>query len=470
MIREYKAQELIVDEEIYASIKEGEKLAQDKEYVKNLLKRSRDFKGLTHREAAVLLAVEDAELIQEMFKVAGEIKERIYGNRIVLFAPLYLSNHCVNNCEYCGYQYCNSDLLRKKLTQKQISQEVQALEAMGHKRLALELGEDPLNNPIEYVLESLKTIYSLKFDNGAIRRCNVNIAATTVEEYEMLRDAGIGTYILFQETYHKPTYENLHPNGPKHNYNWHTTAMHRARAAGIDDVGMGVLYGLYEHKYDTIALLMHAEHLDKETGVGPHTLSVPRLRPAEGVDTNKYPHMLKDEEFKKLVAILRITVPYTGIILSTREEANFREEVLSVGVSQVSAGSCTGVGGYADENKIKENTAQFEVSDERSPSEVMRSLCNQGYIPSYCTACYREGRTGERFMALAKSGQIHNVCLPNALLTFKEYLIDYADEETKKVGEKAILKNLETIPNEAAKNACLKKLERIENGERDLRF
>lgn len=470
MIREYKAEEFIIDEEIYSSIEEGEKLAQDKEYVKNLLERSRDFKGLTHREAAVLLSVEDEELVQEMFKVAGEIKERIYGNRIVLFAPLYLSNHCVNNCEYCGYQHCNSDLLRKKLTQDQIAKEVQALESMGHKRLALELGEDPINNPIEYVLESLKTIYSLKFDNGAIRRCNVNIAATTVEEYEMLKDAGIGTYILFQETYHKPTYENLHPNGPKHNYNWHTTAMHRARAAGIDDVGMGVLYGLYEHKYDTIALLMHAEHLDKETGVGPHTLSVPRLRPAEGVDTNKYPHMLKDEEFKKLVAILRITVPYTGIILSTREEANFREEVLSVGVSQVSAGSCTGVGGYADENKIKENTAQFEVSDERSPSEVMRSLCNQGYVPSYCTACYREGRTGERFMALAKSGQIHNVCLPNALLTFKEYLIDYADEETKEVGEKAILKNLETIPNEAAKEACLKKLERIENGERDLRF
>ncbi|WP_315113874.1 [FeFe] hydrogenase H-cluster radical SAM maturase HydG [Clostridium intestinale] len=470
MIREYKAEEFIIDEEIYSSIEEGEKLAQDKEYVKNLLERSRDFKGLTHREAAVLLSVEDEELVQEMFKVAGEIKERIYGNRIVLFAPLYLSNHCVNNCEYCGYQHCNSDLLRKKLTQDQIAKEVQALEAMGHKRLALELGEDPINNPIEYVLESLKTIYSLKFDNGAIRRCNVNIAATTVEEYEMLKDAGIGTYILFQETYHKPTYENLHPNGPKHNYNWHTTAMHRARAAGIDDVGMGVLYGLYEHKYDTIALLMHAEHLDKETGVGPHTLSVPRLRPAEGVDTNKYPHMLKDEEFKKLVAILRITVPYTGIILSTREEANFREEVLSVGVSQVSAGSCTGVGGYADENKIKENTAQFEVSDERSPSEVMRSLCNQGYVPSYCTACYREGRTGERFMALAKSGQIHNVCLPNALLTFKEYLIDYADEKTKEVGEKAILKNLETIPNETAKEACLKKLERIENGERDLRF
>ncbi len=298
MIREYKAEEFIIDEEIYSSIEEGEKLAQDKEYVKNLLERSRDFKGLTHREAAVLLSVEDEELVQEMFKVAGEIKERIYGNRIVLFAPLYLSNHCVNNCEYCGYQHCNSDLLRKKLTQDQIAKEVQALEAMGHKRLALELGEDPINNPIEYVLESLKTIYSLKFDNGAIRRCNVNIAATTVEEYKMLKDAGIGTYILFQETYHKPTYENLHPNGPKHNYNWHTTAMHRARAAGIDDVGMGVLYGLYEHKYDTIALLMHAEHLDKETGVGPHTLSVPRLRPAEGVDTNKYPHMLKDEELR----------------------------------------------------------------------------------------------------------------------------------------------------------------------------
>jgi len=470
MIREYKAEEFIIDHEILNSISDGEKLAKDTDYVHSLLERARDFKGLTHREAAVLLSVEDEELINKIYKVAREIKEKIYGNRIVLFAPLYLSNYCVNNCEYCGYQHCNNDLLRKKLTQEQIAEEVKALEALGHKRLALELGEDPVNNPLDYVLESLKTIYSLKFDNGAIRRCNVNIAATTVENYKKLKDAEIGTYILFQETYHKPTYGKLHPQGPKHDYNWHTTAMHRARAAGIEDVGMGVLYGLYDYKYDTVALLMNAEHLEKETGVGPHTLSVPRLRPAENVDFSKYPHMVRDKDFKKLVAILRITVPYAGIILSTREEANFREEVLSVGVSQVSAGSCTGVGGYSEVNREKENTAQFEVSDERSPGEVMRSLCSKGYIPSYCTACYREERTGERFMSLAKSGQIHNVCHPNALLTFKEYLIDYADEETKKVGEEAIVKNLEMIPNEAARKACIDKLERIEKGERDLRF
>ncbi|GIM30659.1 [FeFe] hydrogenase H-cluster radical SAM maturase HydG [Clostridium polyendosporum] len=470
MIREYKADEFIIDSEIRKSIAEGENLAKDKEYVRRLLERARDYKGLTHKEAAVLLSIDDEELLQEMYKLAREIKEKIYGKRIVLFAPLYVSNYCVNNCAYCGYKHCNEKLTRKKLTMKELAEEVKVLEGMGHKRLTLELGEDPINAPIDYVLDCIKTIYSLKFENGSIRRINVNIAATTVEEYKKLKDANIGTYILFQETYHKETYEELHPQGPKHDYNWHTTAMHRARAAGIDDVGMGVLYGLYDYKYETIAMLMNAEHLDKETGVGPHTLSVPRLRPAENVKTADYPYLVSDKDFKKIVAILRIAVPYTGIILSTREETNFREEVLAVGVSQISAGSCTGVGGYSQSEKDPDEKPQFEVGDHRSPMEVMRSLCNQGYVPSYCTACYREGRTGERFMALAKNGQIHNVCLPNALLTFKEYLIDYADEETRKVGEEAIKRSLEEIPNKAAKKACEERLERITNGERDLHF
>lgn len=470
MIREYKAEEFIIDSKIRSSIEEGMKLAQDKNYVDSLLERARDFKGLSHKEAAVLLNVEDEELLNKLYAVSRELKERIYGKRIVLFAPLYVSNFCVNNCTYCGYKHCNSDLTRKKLSLEQLEKEVKVLEAMGHKRLVLELGEDPVNAPIDYVLDCIKKIYSLKFDNGSIRRINVNIAATTVEDYKKLKDAEIGTYILFQESYHKETYEKMHPQGPKHDYNWHTTAFHRARAAGIDDVGLGVLYGLYDYKYETIAMLLHAEHLEKETGVGPHTISVPRLKPAENVNVKDYPYLVKDKDFKKIVAILRIAVPYTGIILSTREEPVFREEVLAVGVSQISAGSCTGVGGYAEKELDSNEKPQFEVGDHRSPMEIMRSLCEQGYIPSYCTACYREGRTGERFMTLAKKGQIHNVCLPNALLTFKEYLLDYADEETKKVGEAAIEKNLKDIPNEAARKACENKLRRIEKGERDLRF
>ena len=470
MIREYKADEFIIDSKIRGSIEEGTKLAQDKNYVESLLERAKDFKGLTPNEAAVLLNVEDEDLLNKLYNVSRELKERIYGKRIVLFAPLYVSNFCVNNCTYCGYKHCNSDLARKKLSLDQLEEEVKVLESMGHKRLVLELGEDPVNAPIDYVIDCIKKIYSLKFDNGSIRRININIAATTVEDYKKLKDAEIGTYILFQESYHKQTYEKMHPQGPKHDYNWHTTAFHRARAAGIDDVGLGVLYGLYDYKYETIAMLLHAEHLEKETGVGPHTLSVPRLKPAENVNINEYPYLVKDKDFKKIVAILRIAVPYAGIILSTREEPIFREEVLAVGVSQISAGSCTGVGGYAEKELDVNEKPQFEVGDHRSPMEIMRSLCEQGYLPSYCTACYREGRTGERFMVLAKKGQIHNVCLPNALLTFKEYLLDYADEETKKVGGAAIEKNLKEIPNEAARKACEDRLIRIENGERDLRF
>ncbi|WP_040214782.1 [FeFe] hydrogenase H-cluster radical SAM maturase HydG [Clostridium polynesiense] len=471
MIREYKAEEFIVDKEINEAMKNGEKLSKDREYINSLLDKAKSLKGLTPREAAALLYVEDDGILQEMYKTAAFIKERIYGRRMVIFAPLYVSNYCVNNCVYCGYKNSNCQLPRKRLTMEELAEEVRILESMGHKRLALELGEDPVNAPIDYVLKCIDTIYSLKFQNGSIRRINVNIAATTVEEYKMLKDAGIGTYILFQETYHKDTYEKLHPQGPKHNYNYHTTAMHRARAAGIDDVGMGVLYGLYDYKYETIAMLMHSEHLDKETGVGPHTLSVPRIKPAENVSIENYPHLVDDKSFKKIVAVLRLAVPYTGIIISTREETKFREEIMKVGVSQVSAGSCTGVGGYSSSvTKDPNEKPQFEVGDHRSPMEIIRSLCSSGYIPSYCTACYREGRTGERFMALAKKGQIHNVCQPNAILTLKEYLEDYADEETIAVGEKVIEEALKEIPNEAARKACEDKLVRIAQGERDLRF
>lgn len=470
MKKDFNAEDFIIDEEIVSSIDEGKKLSADRKYVKSLLDKAKDLKGLSHREAAVLLNVEDEDLLNEMYSLANDIKKRIYGKRIVLFAPLYVSNYCVNNCKYCGYKHSNLSLFRKKLTMEELAEEVKVLEGMGHKRLALELGEDPVNTPIDYVLDCIKTIYSLKFQNGSIRRINVNIAATTIENYKKLKEAEIGTYILFQETYHKDTYERLHPQGPKHHYNWHTTAMDRARAAGIDDVGIGVLYGLYDYKYDTVAMLMHAEHLDKETGVGPHTISVPRLKPAENVKVEDYPHLVADKDFKKLVAILRISVPYTGMIISTREEPKFREEVLSVGISQVSAGSCTGVGGYSESHINPDEKPQFELGDHRSPMEIMRSLCSQGYLPSYCTACYREGRTGERFMALAKTGQIHNVCLPNAILTFKEFLLDYADDITKEVGEKAIEAAISSIPKDSAKKACEEKLMRIQNGERDLRF
>ena len=471
-MKEYLAQEFIVDSEILSSIEYGKEKSQDNSYILELLDKARSCKGLTHREASVLLNIKDENLLNEMYKCAKEIKEKIYGKRIVIFAPLYVSNYCVNNCEYCGYKHSNEDFKRRKLTMEEIVQEIKILESLGHKRLALEVGEDDVNTPLEYVLECLKTIYGVEFENGSIRRVNVNIAATTVENYKILKDSGIGTYILFQETYHKPTYEKVHPTGPKHNYNWHTTAMDRAMIGGIEDVGVGVLYGLYDYKYETIAMLMHAQHLEEVFGVGPHTLSVPRLRSAENVSLSNYPYLVADKDFKKIVAVLRLAVPYAGMILSTREESEFRDEVLAVGISQVSAGSCTGVGGYYNEHTLHNNDEkpQFEVGDHRSPVEIVQSLCEGGYIPSYCTACYREGRTGERFMKLAKSGQIHNVCQPNALLTLKEFMLDYGNEKLRKIGEKVIETSIADIPNEAARSAVRDKLEKIEKGERDLRF
>lgn len=467
-----KAQDFIIHEEIIDSIEKGKEAARDKNYVSGIIKKAMEYKGLTHREAAVLLSVDDKEILNEIFAATKKIKEKIYGRRIVLFAPLYISNFCVNECEYCGYKHSNEEFLRKKLSMEEIIEEVKVLESLGHKRLALEVGEDNVNCPIEYVTDAIKQIYSIKFENGSIRRINVNIAATTVENYKKLKEADIGTYILFQETYHKPSYEKYHKKGPKHNYDWHTTAMDRAMEAGIDDVGVGVLYGLYDYKYETIAMLMHGEHLEDKFGVGPHTISVPRLKPAEGVDIESYPYLVSDDDFKKIVAVLRLAVPYTGMILSTREDAGFRDEVLELGISQISAGSCTGVGGYTQEysNGELKQKPQFEVGDHRSPLEIIKSLCKGGYIPSYCTACYREGRTGERFMRLAKSGQIHNVCHPNALLTFKEFILDYGDEEIREIGKEVIEKGLEEIPNEAAKKVTKERLDRIENGERDIRF
>jgi 2-iminoacetate synthase len=437
-----------------------------------LLDKAKACKGLTHREAAVLLNITTVDTLNEMFKAAKEIKEKIYGKRIVIFAPLYVSNYCVNNCEYCGYKHTNTEFNRRKLSMDEIVEEIKILESLGHKRLALEVGEDDVNTPIDYVIECLKTIYSIKLDNGSIRRVNVNIAATTVENYTKLKNAGIGTYILFQETYHKSTYERVHPQGPKHNYNWHTTAMDRAMQGGIDDVGVGTLYGLYDYKYETIAMLMHAEHLEVAFGVGPHTISVPRIRAAENVDLKSYPHLVNDDEFKKIVAVLRLAVPYTGMILSTREEEKYRDEVLELGISQVSAGSCTGVGGYYDEyvSHTQDGKPQFEVGDHRSPLAIIKSLCEGGYIPSYCTACYRSGRTGERFMRLAKSGQIHNVCQPNAILTLKEFMLDYGTEDVKEIGSKVIEAAIEDIPSEPARKAVRDKLSRIEAGERDLCF
>ncbi|MBC8060325.1 MAG: [FeFe] hydrogenase H-cluster radical SAM maturase HydG [Clostridiaceae bacterium] len=471
-MKEYLASEFIVDEEIRASMAEGTEKVKNKENVRRILDKAKTCVGLTHREAAVLLNIEDNDILEEMYKTAKAIKETIYGKRIVLFAPLYISNYCVNGCTYCGYKCSNESFTRRKLDMDQIAEEVKVLEKLGHKRIVLEAGEDPINCNLDYVIECINKIYSLKFDNGSIRRININIAATTVEDYKRLKDADIGTYILFQESYNKDIYEGYHPKGPKHSYNYHTTAMDRAMEAGIGDVGLGVLYGLYDYQYETIAMLMHGEHLEKAFGVGPHTLSVPRLRAAEGVAVKDFPYLVTDEQFKKLVAVLRLAVPYTGMIISTREEPVFREEVLALGISQLSAGSCTGVGGYSEEYGINKSDEkpQFEVGDHRSPMEVIKGLCASGYVPSYCTACYREGRTGDRFMALAKSGQIGNVCQPNALLTFKEYLLDYGDEEAKKLGEKIIEQGLKDITKDIARDAAIEKLKRIEAGERDLRF
>ncbi len=466
----YNALDFIKDDEINSLIAKGKELVSDKELVREIIEKSKSAEGLTPEETAVLLNLEDKELIEEMFKAARQVKEKLYGKRLVVFAPLYVSNYCVNNCTYCGYKHCNDELKRKKLNKEQLIEEVKVLESLGHKRIALEAGEDPVNAPLDYILDCIKSIYSIKFDNGSIRRINVNIAATTVENYKRLKDAEIGTYILFQETYHKPTYERLHVSGPKHNYNYHTTAMHRAREAGIDDIGMGVLYGLYDYKYETLAMLMHAMDLEETTGVGPHTLSVPRIRPAENVSLENYPYLVDDEDFKKIVAILRLAVPYAGLILSTREEPGLRDEIIALGVSQVSTGSCTGVGGYSESYVDPEEKPQFEVGDHRSPVEMIESLMEAGYIPSYCTACYREGRTGERFMEIVKSGELYKICEANALITLKEFIDDYGTDKTREIGDKLIKKSIDEIDNESFRKSVEEKINKISKGTRDLRF
>ena len=449
-------------------ISDAEKKSENSEIVREILKKAEKAEGITDEEAAILLSIKDENLLEEMYTVSKKIKEKIYGKRIVMFAPLYISNYCVNNCRYCGYKHCNDELFRKKLNSEELIAEVKALEKLGHKRIALEAGEDPINCSIDYVLDCIKDIYSIKFKNGSIRRINVNIAATTVENYKRLKEAEIGTYILFQESYHKPTYEFFHLQGPKKDYEYHTTAMFRAREAGIDDVGIGVLYGLYDYKYETIAMIRYANELEKVTGVGPHTISVPRLRPAENVSLENYPYLVADKDFKKLVAVLRLAVPYTGLIISTREEAGFRDEIIDIGISQVSSGSCTGVGGYSEREKNIDEKPQFELGDNRSPMEMLKSLIESGYIPSYCTACYRNGRTGDRFMEIAKSGQINVMCEANALMTLKEFLLDYADEDLRALGDRVIMETLEKMPNEEFKAKIRENLKLIESGVRDI--
>lgn len=463
----------IDDDLIRNLLSEAQSKAQDTQLVKTIIAKASQYKGLSAAEVAILLEVQDTELLESMFTVAAQIKEAIYGTRIVLFAPLYISNHCINNCSYCGYRTDNEEQIRRALSLAEVKHEVEIIQSLGHKRLVLEAGEDPGNCSIDYVVDTIKEIYSVKNKNGSIRRVNINIAATTIDEYRKLKQADIGTYILFQETYHRPTYEAMHLTGPKKDYNWHTTAMNRAMKAGIDDVGIGVLYGLYDYKYDTIAMFLHAEYLEKTFGVGPHTISVPRLRPAGSVNLENFPHLVNDEAFQKIIAIMRLAVPYTGIILSTREHPEYRDRLLTYGVSQISAGSCTGVGGYQqthENTSLTNGSMQFETGDNRSPNEIIRMLCEKTFIPSFCTACYRQGRTGDRFMALAKSGEIQNVCLPNALLTFKEYLLDYADDSLIVVGEAMIAKNLLSIPQENIRKETIKRLQDIENGARDLYF
>lgn len=464
------ATEFINDEEILSTLEYAQENKNNKQLINEIIEKAKSCKGLSHREAAVLLECELEEENEKIFKLAREIKQKFYGNRIVMFAPLYLSNYCVNGCLYCPYHHKNKHIRRKKLTQEEIKKEVIALQDMGHKRLALETGEDPVNNPIEYVLESIKTIYGIKHKNGAIRRVNVNIAATTVENYAKLKEAGIGTYILFQETYNKKAYEELHPTGPKHDYAYHTEAMDRAMDAGIDDVGCGVLFGLNLYKYDFVGILMHAEHLEAAKGVGPHTISVPRVRHADDIDPDAFDNGISDEIFEKIVAVLRVAVPYTGIIISTRESQKTREKVLELGVSQISGGSRTSVGGYAEKEKEEDNSAQFDVNDNRTLDEVVNWLMDLGYIPSFCTACYREGRTGDRFMSLVKAGQISNCCHPNALMTLREYLDDYASEDTKEKGMKLIKKEIANITNEKVRKIAEEHIHDIDGGKRDFRF
>lgn len=473
-----KAEEFISDEEISETLEYAKANKNNIELIDSILDKARPIKtdngyrcqGLTHREASVLLECDIPEKVEEIYKIAEEIKLAFYGNRIVLFAPLYLSNYCVNGCVYCPYHLKNKHIPRKKLTQDEVKQEVIALQDMGHKRLAIEAGEDPINNPIEYILECINTIYSIKHKNGAIRRVNVNIAATTVENYKKLKDAGIGTYILFQETYHKKSYEELHPTGPKHNYAYHTEAMDRAMEGGIDDVGLGVLFGLEMYKYEFAGLIMHAEHLEAVHGVGPHTISVPRIKRADDIDPTVFDNSISDEIFAKITACIRLAVPYTGIIISTRESEQVRGKLLKLGVSQVSGASRTSVGGYSEEERPTD-TEQFDVSDQRTLDEVVHWLMDNGHIPSFCTACYREGRTGDRFMALCKNGQILNCCHPNALMTLCEYLQDYASDETKEIGYKLIDEELLKIPSEKIRNIAKKNIDDINNSNRrDFRF
>ena len=464
-----KAEEFICHEEVEASLRYADENRDNLPLARQILEKARLRKGLDHREASVLLACEDPDILREVYALAEQIKKDFYGNRIVIFAPLYLSNYCVNGCVYCPYHLKNKHIPRKKLTQDEIRAEVIALQDMGHKRLAIESGEDPVNNPIAYILESIRTIYSIKHKNGAIRRVNVNIAATTVENYRKLKEAGIGTYVLFQETYHKESYEKLHPTGPKHDYAWHTEAMDRAMEGGIDDVGLGVLYGLELYRYEFAALLMHAEHLEAVHGVGPHTISMPRIKHADDIDPNAFDNSISDDIFAKLCALVRIAVPYTGMIISTRENAGVRARLLRLGISQISGGSRTSVGGYTEPERPTD-TEQFDVSDQRTLDEVVRWLMESGFIPSFCTACYREGRTGDRFMQLCKSGQILNCCHPNALMTLKEFLEDYASPATREVGDALIRKELLNIPNQKVRRIAAEYIDEIHNGKRDFRF
>lgn len=469
-VRSSKAEEFINHEEILDTLAYAEANKENRELLDAILEKAATYKGLNHREAAVLLECPLPEYKEKLFALAKEIKKSIYGDRIVLFAPLYLSNYCVNGCVYCPYHAKNKTITRKKLTQDQIREEVMALEAMGHKRIVIEAGEHPTVNPLEYILESIKTIYSIKKDNGEIRRVNVNIAACEVEDYRKLHEAGIGTYTLFQETYNKENYEALHPTGPKSDYAYHTTAMDRAMEAGIDDVGIGVLYGLEHYRYDFVGLLMHAEHLEAVYGVGPHTVSVPRICPADDIDVDDFSNAVPDDIFEKIIALIRVSTPYAGMIMSTRESQSMRERGLALGISQISGGSRTSVGGYVEEEAEEENSAQFDTSDRRTLGEIVDWLLDLGYVPSFCTACYREGRTGDRFMALAKSGQISNCCQPNALMTLKEYLLDYGDEASQQKGFAVIDAQLDSIKNEYVKKKSKNYIEQMEHGERDFRF
>ena len=464
------AEQFISHEEILSTIDYAAAHRGDMTLIDDILKKAAEARGLTHREAAVLMECNDGNTIERIYSIARDIKQRIYGNRIVMFAPLYLSNHCINGCTYCPYHATNRTIARRKLSQEQIAAEVIALQDMGHKRLALEAGEHPTLAPIEYILESIDTIYSIRHRNGAIRRVNVNIAATTVENYRRLRDAGIGTYILFEETYNREVYNRLHPSGPKSDWAYHTEAMDRAMEGGIDDVGIGALFGLTDYRYDLVGLLLHAEHLEARFGVGPHTISVPRIRPADDIDLSMFPNAVTDDVFRRIVAILRLAVPYTGMIISTRESAECRKQVLEVGVSQISGGSRTSVGGYA-EGEQSEGSEQFDISDHRTLDQVVSWLLELGYIPSFCTACYREGRTGDRFMSLCKTGQIQNCCHPNALMTLTEYLVDYASDETREVGFRMIEEQLSKVPNEKARGIAADNIEAIKNSNRrDFRF